>query len=107
MLNQITSIALEGYQNARDVAFGKLRELRDKVEGLKKDTGYAGLVEHTFGNQTSLYEGMTYYDKNGNLMFLNPWKDTKNLSAKKVEFLKYAILELNKNLHPGLSEAQI
>ena len=107
MLNQITSIALEGYQNARDVAFGKLRELRDKVEGLKKDTGYAGLVEHTFGNQTSLYEGMTYYDKNGNLMFLNPWKDTKNLSAKKVDFLKYAILELNKNLHPGLSEAQI
>jgi hypothetical protein len=50
---------------------------------------------------------MTYYDKNGNLMFLNPWKDTKNLSAKKVEFLKYAILELNKNMHPDWSEAQI
>ena len=68
MLNQITSIALEGYQNARDAAYGKLRELRNKVEALKKDTGYAGLVEHTYGNQTSLYEGMTYYDKNGNLI---------------------------------------
>lgn len=107
MLNQITSIALEGYQNARDMAYGRLRELRNKVEQLKKDTGYAGLVEHTFGNQTSLYNGMTYYDKSGNLLFINPWKDTKGLSPKKAEFLKYVILELNKNTHPNLSEAQI
>lgn len=107
MLNQITSIALEGYQNARDQAYGRLRELRNKVEGLKKDSGYAGLVEHTFGNQASLYEGMTYYDQNGNLLFINPWKDTKGLSAKKAEFLKYVILELNKNIHPNLSESEI
>lgn len=107
MLNKITSIALEGYQNARDQAFGRLRELRNKVEQLKKDSSYAGLVEHTVGNQTSLYEGMTYYDQTGNLLFINPWKDTKGLSPKKAEFLKYVILELNKNIHPEYSEAQI
>jgi hypothetical protein len=89
------------------MAYGRLRELRNKVEQLKNDTGYAGLVEHTFGNQTSLYNGMTYYDKSGNLLFINPWKDTKGLSPKKAEFLKYVILELNKNTHPNLSEAQI
>mgnify|MGYP003456703608 CR=1 FL=1 len=105
MLNKITSIALEGYQNARDQAFGRLRELRNKVEQLKKDSGYAGLVEHTVGNQTSLYDGMTYYDQTGNLLFINPWKDTKGLSTKKAEFLKYVILELNKNRYPGDSEA--
>jgi hypothetical protein len=81
-----------------------LHELRAKVEELKKDTGYAGLMEHTVGNQTSLYDGMTEYDKNGNLVFINPWKDTKNLSAKKIEFLKYVILELNKNQQPNLSK---
>lgn len=107
MLNQITSIALEGYQNARDQAYSRLRELRNKTEQLKKDTGYAGLTEHTFGNQTSLYEGMTYYDKNGDLLFINPWKDTKNLSTKRTEYLKYIITELNKDRHPGLSDAQI
>jgi hypothetical protein len=47
---------------------------------------------------------MTEYDKNGNLVFINPWKDTKNLSAKKIEFLKYVILELNKNQQPNLSK---
>jgi hypothetical protein len=32
MLNQITSLALEGYQNARDAAYSKLNNLRLKTE---------------------------------------------------------------------------
>jgi hypothetical protein len=32
MLNQITSLALEGYQNARDAAYSKLNALRLKTE---------------------------------------------------------------------------
>lgn len=107
MLNQITALALEGYQNARDQARPKLRKLRNMVESIKKEQGYSGFIEHTFGNQTSLYEGMTYYDANGDLLFINPWKDTKNLSSKKIELLKYVITEINKNKSPNLSDEQI
>jgi hypothetical protein len=32
------------------MASRRLHELRAKVEELKKDTGYAGLMEHTIGN---------------------------------------------------------
>ena len=107
MLNQISALALEGYQNARDLARPKLRKLRDMVESIKHDEGYSGIVEHTIGNQTSLYNGMTYFDKNGDLLFINPWKDTHGLSAKKVELLKYVITEINKNKHPDWSEQQL
>lgn len=107
MLNQITSLALEGYQNARDTASPRIMDLARRVEELKKDQGYTALKEYTVGNQTSLYDGMTYYDANGNLLFLNPWKDTRNLSLKQAEFLKYVILEINKDKHPDYSDAQI
>lgn len=99
LLNQISALALEGYQNARDLATNKLLVLRNKVEELKKDLGFSGFIEHTYGNQTSLYDGMTYYSKNGNLLFVNPWKNNHNLSPKQAEFLKFIILEINKNTH--------
>lgn len=105
MLNQITALALEGYQNARDAAFGKLNSLRLKTEQLKKDLNYSGFVEHTYGNQTSLYKGMIEY-VNGDLRFVNPWKEN-NLQPAQVEFLKYAILEINKLTHKGSTEEAI
>lgn len=105
LLNQVTSLALEGYQNARDMASRRLIELRLKTEELKKKTGFSGLLEHTVGNQASLYNGMTEYI-DGDLRFINPWKNN-NLHPDKAEYLKYIILELNKNLHPTWSEAQI
>jgi hypothetical protein len=61
--------------------------------------------QHTVGNQASLYNGMTEYI-DGDLRFINPWKNN-NLHPDKAEYLKYIILELNKNLHPTWSEAQI
>ncbi len=106
LLNQITSLALEGYQNARDEAFRKLNELRQKTEKLKNDTGFSGLLEHTIGNQASLFNGMTEYTQDGDLRFVNPWKNNK-LSPQQQEYLKFAILELNKNAHPTWTEAQI
>ena len=111
LLNQVSSIALEGVQNAREIGFPKIRTLRDKVEDLKRDAGYSGLLEHTVGNQTSLYEGMTYFHDNGNLLFRNPWNDSDPvvaaMSPKRREFLKYVLLEINKNKHPKDTEEDI
>ena len=75
IVNQISQLALDGVQNAREIGTIKIRTLRDKVEQLKKDVGYNSFMEHTVGNQTSLYEGMTFYSPEGNLLFSNPWDD--------------------------------
>lgn len=108
ILNQISGMVLEGYQNARDQASRRLRELRDQVETLKKNTGYSGLQEHTIGNQSSLYNGMTYYTTNGDLLFRNPWKHPELVGdSAKVEFLKFALLQFNKDVHPDWSQSQI
>ena len=61
LLNQITSLALDGVQSAREIGFARIRTLRDKTEQLKKDSGYSGFVEYTIGNQSSLYDGMIYF----------------------------------------------
>lgn len=106
LLNEISSLALEGYQNARDVASRKMATLRTKTEKLKKDLGFSGLLEHTVGNQASLYDGMTEYTPDGDLRFVNPWKENK-LNNDQNEYLKYIILEINKNKHPNWQESQI
>jgi hypothetical protein len=49
--------------------------MRQNAEKLKKEMGYAGITEHTFGNQTSLYKGMTEFTSDGDFRFVNPWKD--------------------------------
>lgn len=103
LLNQVTGLALEGYQNTRDLIYSKLRELTTNVELLKKQEGYAGIKEYTIGNQASLYNGMTKYTEDGDLVFENPWKST-TLSEYKKDFLKKAILEFNKNVHPDWTE---
>ncbi|MBR2248666.1 MAG: hypothetical protein IJ880_16920 [Bacilli bacterium] len=76
LLNQVTQIALEGVQNAREAGFARIRTLRDKTEELKRHSGYNPFVEHTYGNQTSLYDGMTYFSQNGDLLFRNPWNES-------------------------------
>lgn len=106
LLNQITSLALEGYQNGRDMAYKRLNQLRLKTEKLKKDLGFSGIKEHTIGNQTSLYNGMTEYTADGDLRFINPWKNNK-LNTAQQDYLKFIILEINKNKYPNLSETQI
>jgi hypothetical protein len=111
IVNQISQLALDGVQNAREIGTAKIRTLRDKVEQLKKDSGYNSFIEHTVGNQTSLYEGMTFYSPEGNLLFSNPWDDSdvrvREMSPKQRDFLKYVILEVNKSRYPDLSENQI
>ena len=111
LLNQITSLALDGVQSAREIGFARIRTLRDKTEQLKKDSNYSGFVEYTIGNQTSLYDGMTYFHQNGDLLFKNPWDESDPeimaMSDKKREYLKWAITEFNKSRFPGLTDAQI
>lgn len=106
LLNQITSIALEGYQNARDFAFPKLNTMRQNAEKLKKGMGYSGLTEHTFGNQTSLYKGMTEFTSDGDFRFINPWKDN-SLHPAQAEFLKYALIEINQLIHPNQTKEEV
>ena len=106
LLNQITNLTLEGYQNARDMASKRLTQLRLKTESLKKSLGFSGFKEHTYGNQASLYNGMTEYTQDGDLRFVNPWKSNK-LSQAQSDYLKYIILEINKNKYPNLTEEQI
>lgn len=104
LLNQVTSIALEGYQNARDTIYSRIRHLTTAVEELKRQEGYSSLKEHTFGNQTSLYEGMIEFTPDGDLRFVNPWSADCHLSQAKKEFLKQAILEFNKDSHPDWAQ---
>lgn len=106
LLNQITALALEGYQNSRDLASRKLAEMRANTEKLKKDTGFSGLLEHTIGNQASLFNGMIEYTPDGDIRFINPWKSNK-LQSSQIEYLKYAILAINKDRYSTLSEEQI
>jgi hypothetical protein len=49
---------------------------------------------------------MTEYTSDGDLRFINPWKDN-NLNTAQQEYLKFIITELHKNLHPNWSESQI
>ena len=108
VLNEIANLSLEGYQNTRDQSLPKITKIRRMVEEIKHDIGFSGFKEHTYGNQADLYKGMTRYTTDGDLRFLNPWKEnTQELSPKQVEFLKYAILEINKQIHPTYSEEQI
>lgn len=108
LLNDIANMALEGYQNTREQSLSKLQDIRRMVEEIKKDTGFSGVKEHIWGNQTELYKGMTRFTEDGDLRFLNPWKEnTQELSSKQVEFLKHVILEINKQRHPTYSEEKI
>ena len=107
LLNQVTSIALEGYQNARDTIYSRIRHLTTAVEELKRQEGYGTLKEHTFGNQTSLYDGMMEFTDDGDLRFINPWSTDCHLSYAKKEFLKQAILEFNKDSHPDWTQPVI
>ena len=97
LLNQVTNSALEGYQNARDQAAPRLNELRLKTEKLKKAMGFSGIIEHTVGNQTSLFRGMIEFTGDNNIRFVNPWKNPNNLTPDQIEYLKYAILAINKD----------
>ena len=106
ILNQLTSLVLEGYQNARDTGFRKLNELRQKTEALKKAVGYSKALEYTVGNQTSLYDGMTKYTQDGDLRFVNPWKDN-SLTTEQADYLKYIITTIQKNIKPDLTDTEI
>lgn len=107
LLNQVTSIALEGYQNARDTIYSRVRKLTAAVEELKRQEGYNVVKEHTFGNQTSLYDGMMEFTADGDLRFVNPWSNDCHLNPAKKEFLKKAILEFNKDSHPDWSQQTV
>lgn len=108
ILNEVANISLEGYQNTREQSLAKMQKARNMVEEIKKEIGFSGLKEYTVGNQTDLYKGMTRYTSDGDLRFLNPWKEnTQELSPKQIEFLKHVILEINKQAHPQYSDEQI
>jgi len=74
-----------------------LNELRLKTEKLKKAMGFSGIIEHTVGNQTSLFRGMIEFTGDNNIRFVNPWKNPNNLTPDQIEYLKYAILAINKD----------
>lgn len=108
ILNDIANLALDGYQNTREQSLTKMVKIRKMVEEMKHETGFSGLKEHTIGNQADLYKGMTYYTDDGDLRFLNPWKhNTGELFPTQVEFLKHAIMEINKQRRPSMTDEQI
>lgn len=99
LLNQVTQLALDGYQNTRDMSIKRLNALSEKVRELKRGENYGVISEYGFGNQASLYNDMTYYDTDGDFKFKNPWKDN-SLPEHKKEFLKWTLTEIAKNKHP-------
>ena len=106
LLNQVTALALDGYQNTRDMSIRRLNELSDKVRALKRAEDYNMAKEYTIGNQADLYQGMTYFDTDGDFKFKNPWTDNSMTEGKR-EFLKYALTQFAKNKHPEWTDQVI
>lgn len=110
-LNEFTDQVTKAYQNVRDNVISFNQELRQKVEALKKSKNFGLLKQYTIGNQvSSLYTNM--FDQESNdLMFVNPWDNSNNLTNEEREFLKFALLKINdnriKNFNPNNIEALI
>lgn len=103
-LNNATSLIMQVYQNVRETMQRDLPKTTSKTEALKKDKGFGFIKERTLGNATSMYTNM-YYMEDGNIYLRNPWEDNDGikqpLSQEEREFLKFFLLEINKNRRPN------
>lgn len=110
-LNTFTDQVTIAYQNTRDSVIAFNQELRKRVEALKKSKKFGLISQYGAGNQvSSLY--MDMYDKSSDdLLFLNPWDYSNNLTPEERDFLKFAILKINdnriKNFDPSRIEEEI
>ena len=106
-LNEFTDQVTKAYQNVRDNVIAFNQELRQKVEALKQEKGFGLASQYTVGNQvSSLYYNMFDHDSE-DLMFINPWDNSTNLSDAEREFLKFAILKINDNRIKGFDPNNI
>lgn len=110
-LNEFTDQVTKAYQNVRDNVIAFNQELRQKVEALKKAKGFGLVKQYTIGNQVQdLYYNM-YDQSSDDLMFVNPWDNTNNLTSEERDFLKFTLLKINdnriKNFNPANIEALI
>lgn len=94
-LNQITKSIKNVHQKVRDVVLRRSYKNQEMVEKLKRAQGFSSMDEK-FKNQTSLYDGMTYVDADGDFMFVNP----NTLTGARKEFLEYVLTEINKDRFP-------
>ena len=111
-LNTFTDQVTIAYQNTRDNVIAFNQELRKKVEALKKDKGFGLIQQYGVGNQVqSLYWNMFDHETEDDLLFLNPWDTTNDLTTAEREFLKFALLKINdnriKNFNPNTIEDDI
>lgn len=99
-LNMLTKLVMQVYQNVRESLQRDLPEVSKHVKALKEDKGFSDVT----GNQVSLYTNMIYTSETGDLMLRNPWVENDNikqpLTNAERDFLKYFLIEINKNRNP-------
>lgn len=103
-LNSITTLITQAYQNIRNKMGGRVAELRQATEELKKDKSFIGIRQVT-GNATDLYKNMTKIVK-GDLMFTD--LNDPHLSNAERKYLKLILEIINENRFGGkYSKAQL
>lgn len=107
ILNTASRVMQEAYQNVRDTLSKDARMINIAVETLKEREGYSKVKEYTIGNQSKLYSDIVYKTDDGDLMVVNPWSSTCNLSPAKIEFTKMFLMEINKDRFPKLKQAEL
>lgn len=92
-LNLVTKQVMQGYQNVRYDMQEITATLRQKTENLKKHKQF-GWIQKRTSNQTSLYENMTRYTDDGNLLFT--YVD-EVIDPVERDYLEYVLNIINKN----------
>lgn len=103
MLNQLTKSVSNVFQKIKDKLNTKNRQLRRLMENLKKEANYGWVSNNISGNETSLFDGMTYMDSEGDFLFVNP----NTLTGARKEFLEFALESINKDRYPTSSEEEL
>lgn len=99
-LNQLANQSAVAYQNVRNDIISFNEDLRQRVIKLQKSQHFGWIQQNISGSQVQdIYYNM-YNHTNNKFEFINPWNQTEvinaGLSPEQVEFLQYAILQINK-----------
>lgn len=107
-LNLIGKQVNIAYQNTRDEMQVIAKKLFALSEKLKNENGFGYLKSRTFGNETKLYKNMYDESYENDLVFKNPFdSNERTLTETEREYLKTALLLINKNRHGIKDEAEL
>ena len=107
-LNLIAKQVNIAYQNTRDEMQAISKKLFNLGKKLKEENNFGYITSRTFGNETKLYKNMYDDSITDDLVFKNPFDpNERTLTETEREYLKTALLLINKNRHRVKDEAEL